>query len=195
MRKKKPTKAKEPIRIRFKDIANGNKSIYLDCYRNGRRSYEFLRLYLVPETGEAARVQNTNTLQVANAIKAQRIMDLANNQAGIKANPQMAKMLLTDWMEVYKKSLARDGKTFGAGIDNTVVMLDRYQSGVLLKETDKAFCIGFIDYMRNTYRRRDGRPLAAVTIANYVRALSCALNKAVRDGVISRNPLHELSAS
>ena len=46
-KKKKPVKAKEPIRIRFKELANGNQSIYLDCYTNGKRRYEFLKLYLI----------------------------------------------------------------------------------------------------------------------------------------------------
>ena len=195
MRKKKQIKAKEPIRIRFKAIANGNKSIYLDCYQNGKRSYEFLKLYLIPETSEAAKVQNANTLQAANAIKAQRMIELANGQAGIKTNPQLAKVKLTDWMDVYQKSLTRDGKTFGVIINNTVKILNLYHSGALLKDVDKPFCIGFIDYMRNKYRTRNGNPLSAVTIANNTRALSCALNKAVRDGVITQNPLHTLSAS
>lgn len=195
MRKKKPIKAKEPIRIRFKAIANGNKSIYLDCYHNGKRSYEFLKLYLIPETTEAAKAQNANTLQAANAIKAQRMIELANNQAGIKANTQLSKMLLVDWMQVYQKSLIRDGKTYGAAINNTIRMINEYRKGVLLKDADKPFCIGFIDYMRNKYRMSNGKPLSAVTIANNTRALSCALNKAVRDGIISQNPLHTLSAS
>lgn len=195
MRKKKPIKAKEPIRIRFKAIANGNKSIYLDCYHNGKRSYEFLKLYLIPETTEAAKAQNANTLQAANAIKAQRMIELANNQAGIKANTQLSKMLLVDWMQVYQKSLIRDGKTYGAAINNTIRMINEYRKGVLLKDADKSFCIGFIDYMRNKYRMSNGKPLSAVTIANNTRALSCALNKAVRDGVINQNPLHTLSAS
>lgn len=195
MRKKKPIKAKEPIRIRFKAIANGNKSIYLDCYHNGKRSYEFLKLYLIPETTEAAKVQNANIMQVANAIKAQRMIELANNQAGIKANTQLSKMLLVDWMQVYQKSLIRDGKTYGATINNTIKMINEYQKGILLKDVDKVFCIGIIDYMRNKYRMSNGKPLSAVTIANNTRALSCALNKAVRDGVINQNPLHTLSAS
>lgn len=195
MRKKKPIKAKEPIRIRFKAIANGNKSIYLDCYHNGKRSYEFLKLYLIPETTEAAKVQNANIMQAANAIKAQRMIELANNQARIKANTQLSKMLLVDWMQVYQKSLIRDGKTYGATINNTIKMINEYQKGILLKDVDKVFCIGIIDYMRNKYRMSNGKPLSAVTIANNTRALSCALNKAVRDGVINQNPLHTLSAS
>ena len=42
---------KEPVTVRFKELANGNKSIYLDIYINGKRQYEFLKLYLLPETG------------------------------------------------------------------------------------------------------------------------------------------------
>jgi hypothetical protein len=47
---KKVTAPKEPIKIRYKELKNGAKSIYLDVYRNGKRNYEFLKLYLVPET-------------------------------------------------------------------------------------------------------------------------------------------------
>ena len=35
----------EPVRIRYKDLANGTKSIYLDTYKSGKRSYEFLKLF------------------------------------------------------------------------------------------------------------------------------------------------------
>ena len=37
-RPKKTVKAKEPVRIRFKELKNGNKSIYLDIYRDIRVS-------------------------------------------------------------------------------------------------------------------------------------------------------------
>lgn len=48
---RKKTIDKEPVTIRFKELANGNKSIYLDIYMDGKRSYEFLKLYLIPEVG------------------------------------------------------------------------------------------------------------------------------------------------
>lgn len=35
-------KSKEPIRIRKRALRNGNISLYLDIYMNGKRSYEFL---------------------------------------------------------------------------------------------------------------------------------------------------------
>ena len=75
-RPKKVIKAKEPIRIRFKELQNGNKSIYLDIYRNGKRTYEFLKLYLVPELDPASRALNQHNMALANKIKADRIIEL-----------------------------------------------------------------------------------------------------------------------
>ena len=89
-RVKKPAKVKEPIRLRMKELANGNKSLYLDIYRDGKRTYEYLKMYLIPETDNNARVRNQTTMAAANAIKSKRIIQLTNGEAGIerwKPNP------------------------------------------------------------------------------------------------------------
>ena len=41
--------AKDSVCLRQRRLANGNSSLYIDVYRNGKRDYEFLILYLVPE--------------------------------------------------------------------------------------------------------------------------------------------------
>ena len=110
-RKKKVVKAKEPIRLRFKELANGNKSIYLDIYRDGKRSYEFLKLYLIPEVDESSRLQNSNTLQAANAIKAQRVIELTNSEAGVIKTSSRSKMLLIDWMKSYSNDKLKNGQS------------------------------------------------------------------------------------
>jgi hypothetical protein len=69
-RKKQP-KAKEPVKIRFKQLSNGNQSVYPDYYRDGKREYEFLKLYPIPETGKTDREANAETLRLANAVKSQ----------------------------------------------------------------------------------------------------------------------------
>ena len=53
-RVRKPTKVKEPIRLRMKELSNGSKSLYLDVYRNGKRSYEYLKMYIIPEVDDNA---------------------------------------------------------------------------------------------------------------------------------------------
>ena len=63
-------KAKEPVKMRFRELADGSHSIYLDYYIDGRRSYEFLKLYLVPEVDATSRMINRHILQAANMIKA-----------------------------------------------------------------------------------------------------------------------------
>ena len=57
-KKKKVIKAKEPIRMRIKELKGGNRSIYLDTYLNGKHHYEFLKMYLVPEVDETAKTLN-----------------------------------------------------------------------------------------------------------------------------------------
>ena len=76
---------KEPIHIRQKKLANGNLSLYLDIYINGMRSYEFLRLYIIPERNREDKERNRQTMQLANSIKSKRIMEIQNGEFGFKS--------------------------------------------------------------------------------------------------------------
>lgn len=105
---------KEPVRLRVKNLANGVQSLYLDCYVDGKRSYEFLKLYLIPEKGAMAKAQNEATLQAANAIKMTRILEITNNKAGLKNTSLKAKQTLADWMETFKKKQAHKGCAIAA---------------------------------------------------------------------------------
>lgn len=191
MAKKKQTKnAKEPIRIRFKQLANGNQSIYLDCYRDGKRSYEFLKLYIVPETDEATRLQNQNTMQAAMAIKSQRLIDMANDEAGITKVSQRSKMLLIDWMRYYSGQKKKNGQSdaFSKQIDKAIRHLLLYKGDkVTMREVDKAYCMGFLDYL-------NALNMANVTSAGYFRCLNCALNLAVKEEILPYNPITKISS-
>ena len=195
-KKKKAVKAKEPIKLRFKELANGNKSLYLDIYKDGKRAYEFLKLYLIPETDEAAKARNTKILQAANAIKSQKIIELANDEAGITKTSTRSKMLLMDWMRYYSDHKLKTGQSaaFHIQIDKAIKHLIKYKGeAVTMKEVDKAFCLGFIDYLNNA-KRKDGKPMAKVTTAGYFRCLNCALNLAVKEEIIPYNPITKINS-
>lgn len=205
-RKKSPLKAKEPVRLRFKTLSNGNKSIYLDMYRNGQREYEFLHLYIVPESTPIDKMQNARTIEAANAIKSQRILELTNEEAGLKQTSK-GKMLLSDWMQRYHNLQHTRSKSMQLRILKTAELLQQYAGNkVRLKDVDKEFCTGFADWLQNDYLPQRGnitpkrirnkqtadrmqpKRIKAVTAHNYFVILTCALNEAVRQGIIEKNP-------
>ena len=203
------TKAKEPIKFRFKDLKNGNKSIYLVTYISGadanhNHTYEHLKLFLVPEVDKASREANRQTMQIANAIKAQRLLEYTKGKAGIKTD-ESGKILLCDWMEHYKDIKAKFGqsKSNAVTINNTKMHLIKYKGqNITMKQVDKSFCEGFVLYLANamtigseTDRKRcehKPKPLAKSTARLYFNTFVTALNEAVREGYIQANPSNRL---
>lgn len=59
------------ITLRQKDLENDNKSLYLDIYENGKRKFEFLSLYLIPEINQETKERNEATLKRAQEIRAE----------------------------------------------------------------------------------------------------------------------------
>lgn len=191
MARQKSTKAKEPIKLRFKKLANGNQSIYLDYYSNGRREYDFLKLYIIPETNPLDKLQNAETLKSANAIKSQRIIELSNDEAGIKRTT--SKILLREWLIHCKDLKLQNGqsKCNGKLFYFAIKQLERYNPGVKLANVDKQFCIGFINYLREV-KTKTGKPLAKNSIVCYFRFLNTALNMAVQNNLITYNPISKI---
>lgn len=186
--------AKEPVRLRMKNLSNGNKSLYLDIYRNGKRTYEYLKMYLVPQTDKESRRQNQATMIAANKIKADRTIALINGEAGIKKQKNLRKMRLLDWMQIYQDVQAKRGKKDGNQIKIAVRALRMYSGEkATMDMVDKAFCKGYIEFLVTDYHPR-GKQVMLSTANNYYRVFNSALNLAVREEVIDVNPFTRISS-
>lgn len=192
-RKTSAKNTKEPVRLREKKLANGVRSLYLDIYVNGKRSYEFLKLYLIPETNPQAKVQNENTMRAANTIKLNRILEITNNKAGLKNTSIRAKMLLKDWMETFRQAQEQKGVKDQKLIHNTVHALTAYNINVAMRDVNRDYIIGLTNFLRNDYRSPRGKKLKDYSVINYLGCLRNALNMAVREDVIADNPIMKLS--
>ena len=194
-RVKKPAKVKEPIRLRMKELADGSKSLYLDIYRNGKRSYEYLKMYIIPETDDNARKRNAATMTAANTIKSRRIIELTNGEAGIKCTDDKKAVLLLDWMNTYMDNQLKRGKKDGHQIKVAIQIVKDYAGErVTMEQVDKTFCQGYIDYLLTEYRPQ-GKPISKFTAQNYYRVLNGALNAAVRADVVKLNPFTKIGNS
>lgn len=189
-RPKKQVKAKEPVRLRFNKLKNGNTSIYLDIYYNGRRNYQFLKLYLVPETDISSKIQNSNTLAQANAIKAEKILELTNKVAGITDRSYKAKMLFTDWMKLYRKDVETRGTASAlTWIDRVIAEIEEYDGSITLAEIDRDYIHGFLERLLNRKAlTRDHASLAKNTVFLYLSYIRAALNYAVKENLLNASP-------
>ena len=196
-RPKKTVKAKEPVRIRFKELKNGNKSIYLDIYRDGKRTYEFLKLYIVPELDPASRALNEHNLALANKVKADRIIQLTNNEKGVTNSMLHSRMRLLDLIDLYKKWIYENGKSMGpSAFSGLKKALTQFRGdGITLKQADKDYCIAFTNFLRNDYKSRTKKPLAINTIASLTASLSATFNWAVRNDYMRENPFDRISSN
>ena len=179
--------------MRTKKLADGSESYYLDIYVDGKRSYEFLKLYLLPEINSRVKEQNRATKAAVEAIKSKRIIELTHSKAGLKKTSVRSKMLLDDWMETYLAEQEHKGAR-GVKLLRTVCrLLPLYKKKVKMGEIDKKWCLDFIDWLQHTYKTRWGNPLSPKSAADYVGYFSTVLNAAVRAEVIPENPIMTLA--
>ena len=194
-------KNKEPIKLRSREIKNGSRSLYLDIYIDGKRTYEYLKLYLVPERTKQDKEANKQTMQLAEAIKGKRMIDLQNGRFGFDGQFKLDVLFLE-----YYRSLCERKFHNAASLGNwgnwysCLKHLETYASDrTKFRDITPAWCQGFRDYLdtarsRNKYKDKtihtdkDCEPLSQNTKVSYWRKLVACLNQAVKDHVIPSNP-------
>ena len=190
---------KEPIKLRFKQLKDGNQSIYLDCYVNGIREYKFLNLYLRPDTSRDNKMWNKEQLRLANAIKAQYIIDIQNGEFDFKDRNRTRKLNFLTYCEDMAAEYEANGQTSCAVLMRSAVKRMTAYKGknITFNHIDKEFLIGIIEYLNSDIRdydkeskdkKRKPKPLSEVYKEALFARIMVALNKAERDGIIVKNP-------
>lgn len=190
---------KEPVRIRRKHLANGNESLYLAIYVKGRREYEFLRLYLIPEKTKADRERNRQTMALANSVKAQRILEIQNGVFGFKSDSK-GKTLFYD----YFKALAEKRKKDDSKGNYTIWMsclghMMKYdpRKKLTFAEITSNWVQGFRDYLEKEAVRfpfcgkcaKDKGWLSQNSKHMYLSKLRTCFKTACENGIISNDPM------
>lgn len=189
------TKIKDSVKLRQRKRANGTVSLYIDIYCNGKRKYEYLKLYLVPEDTKEAKVHNRETMDLANSILAQRIVETRSKRFGF-GDETAGDTRFYDFLD---SIMARKSGTTRTSWENCRSHLMRYEPdmSIPMKRIDEKWVRGFRDYLDRDACQWDidGRkrkvspsPISQGTKALMFQKLCCALNEAMRAGIISKNP-------
>ena len=187
-------KVNEPVRIRFKKLSNGSKSIYLDIYDNGKRKYDFLKLYIKPELSVKDIQDNKATMAMANTIKAQRIVELQRSYDMFFTKDMQSESFVEYMREQQKRYLDKGGHNFAQSFKSSLNHLIGYAGeNISFKRVNKRFLLGFISYLDSAIGR-SGRPLSESSKYTYFNTLVITLNRAVKEGYISKNPAHLILA-
>ena len=194
--KTKNFNVKEPVRLRSKQIKNGNLSLYLDIYHKGHRRYEFLRLYLIPERNRDDRKHNLRILQLAHAIQTSRLAEL---QKTLYTDEQTLYKRHSNFLDYIDRFIANRNKAYrnlSLGLKNHLIIYKGEH--IPFCDINKAFLVGFHHYLNYAHALgnisiRQERPLSQGSKWNYFNIFSLLLNKATREGYLISNPIRELN--
>lgn len=191
----KSSNLKDFVTLRQRKRANGRIALFLDICNNGKRNFEYLKLYLIPEHTRADKAANKETIRQAEALRAQRVVEMRSRQFGVEYTDS-SKILFYDFVE---SLINRKEGTTRTSWQNCMAHLLRYEPdrAISFKDITPKWVQGFRDYLDtqamqwdidSRKRNVESKPISEGTKALMFQKLCSALNIAVKQGIINRNP-------
>lgn len=173
-------------------------TLYLEYYKgytklpNGKikhdRDYEYLDYFLYDKPKNPAEKQhNKENLKSAEAVKAQKILEVQNGTYGFNNTHK----LNTNFIEYFKKLTEERYQSLGnyGNWDSTLKHLLNYTSATTtFKDITPEFCEGFKDYLLNKVKTKTGNGLSQNSSSSYFNKFKATLNQAFDDKIINENP-------
>lgn len=177
---------KNNVTLRGKQLSNGNTSLYLDIYRDGDRSYEFLKLYLNNHARTPIEKQsNKNTYNLAEQIRTERENEL-NHKAHGQIVPTKQKINFFEFAENYKNHYTKkDIRMISGAIERFRSFLTEKRPLLILKnlkisQIDKVLMTDFVSYLESKSSGEGAH--------GYYQRFKKILKRAIDEEIISKNP-------
>lgn len=170
-------KTKEPVRLREKTLKNGSKSLYLDIYYNGVRTYEYLHLYLNPGTDEVTKAKNKAIMKAANVLQARRLIELESGKAGI-ITERNKKIKFTDYFQTFYGAKPKKHRYYASTLKRWI---NCFGDDVLLSKVTTEMLVQFAKYLISADTIRYERELSIERNGNEECVNAKQLDKMVYD--------------
>ncbi len=169
------------VYLRWKKLADGRKSAYLDIYHNEKRSYEFLKIYILqtPKT-PIEKAVNSDMLETAKRIRANRELEILGNENDFI--PKFKKD--TDFLEYFKRFYLnyknKDIRLVKAAYTHFSAFVVSQNIKVLpIKQLSEKHCDDFKKYLQSK--------LHGETISNYWKKFKAVIQQAAKEKLISED--------
>ena len=156
-------------------------------------------MYLVPEKTRADREKNRETLKLADAIRAKRVIELRNGQYGFQSQFATSTRFFDYYRSLCEKRLGGESRSNWGNWYSCLHHLKKYEKreDITFAEITPEWVQGFKDYLDNDavawthdYRKRiKDHPLARNSKMSYFNKLRACLNQAYEERIIAVNPL------
>ena len=198
------------ITLRQKDLANGNKSLFLDIYDKGKRKFEYLSLYLLPEVNDETRERNRETIGRAQNIRLERIIHpetitTKSQAAAAKEKAEEASAEVMDWIQTSIDWMDGNAEYSKSVVTQTRYLQDlmrqflesKHKPHITLCQFDRRWFKSFFhwlknDYVPQKYVRIEAKPLSGSSLRNVQQRIVAVFNKAVKCGKLNANPFYQL---
>lgn len=185
--KKKELKRKEPVKLRQRELANGNYTLYLDIYWKGQREYDYLNLYVKKSDSTTDKEQNNQTLLLAEQIRAQRVIDLQSGKYKLK-QPR-TEMSFIEYFNKLKTDRLNSKGNFG-NWDSAYKHLLTFTKGkeLTLGEVDESWLMALKQFLLHEAKTPGGTKLSQNSALSYFNKVKACLRQAFEEKLIRENP-------
>ena len=167
------------ITLREKVLRDGRTSLYLDIYEDGARRYEFLKLYLYPETNDTIRARNKETRKLAEVVRGKRLVEAQNTAFGFAHKRD--KVLLLPAFDKFRKG--RNSNIYGSLANH---LREIFPDNMKVAQINERWVANFVRYLR-------GRDVTDNSIAEYIALFRVFWGWCVKKGVVSGNPFEGIA--
>ena len=165
--------------VTLRERKKGKKiSLYLDIYREGKRDYEYLKMYLhpKPEKGRLTNEQrehNERTQAIAETVRNKRYWEYENGIQGL-ADKSRLKGSFVQYMKLLAEK-REESKGNKGNWDSAINYLEAYDLEVTFAQIDKDWLTGWKEYLDKKVTKKNKKPLAQNSKASYYAKVVAAI--------------------
>ena len=197
----KMDQSKDSVRMRMRTISGGKQSLYLDIYVNGKREYEFLKLYIIPERTREDKKKNEETMRLAEAIRGKRLVEVQNKRYGFESVYKLDTRFLDYYRAMCDKRLGEMSNGNWGNWWSALKHLEKFckrTPNITFRDITPEWIESFKEYLDKDARvRRTGfghtdesdKPLSQNSKQSYFNKVRACINQAFDEKIIPHNPL------